>query len=331
MTPEGGEITSQYMRNIWEGSSPYLINMCLLLNNDSLETIRNGSLTAEAIAIFQTRIQQVVDLILNDVENLARRLSPQDLKEFLEFTEHDTYKNDPLWEDPPQIANTIRVWLEDATTEFNKVTGLGNDHRKRWHEISRRNEERSSGEPLEKYPNYYSGDDRIEAFVDRILPEINSELKQILRDTEQRFELLSLSLKPGEVFAGNRAVRRIFDESNTSLEIIDAYIGPAVFDMLEVTASTVQIRILTEQKYYDNATKRSLRLFGQQYGRVELRFAPSNTIHDRYIIVDKVIAFHLGHSIKDLGRKMSEINRISDVDGKIKDFESLWINSTPAV
>src|SRR5271165_347101 len=48
-----------------------------------------------------------------------------------------------------------------------------------------------------------------------------------------------LFLKAGEVFAGNRAARAIFGNARQSLDVIDTYFGPAVFDMLEITQQSV--------------------------------------------------------------------------------------------
>src|SRR5258708_33707799 len=62
-----------------------------------------------------------------------------------------------------------------------------------------------------------------------------------------------LFLKAGEVFAGNRAARAIFSAATRSLDIIDTYFGSSVFDMLEVTAASVGIRLMTNR--VDNPTR----------------------------------------------------------------------------
>lgn len=45
----------------------------------------------------------------------------------------------------------------------------------------------------------------------------------------------SLFLHAGEVFAGNRAARKIFSSATQSLDIIDTYYGSEVFDLAELT------------------------------------------------------------------------------------------------
>ena len=46
--------------------------------------------------------------------------------------------------------------------------------------------------------------------------------------------------------------------------------------------------------------------FNKQYGNLDVRY--TNKVHDRYIIIDKVKLYHLGASIKDLGRKIFSIS-----------------------
>jgi hypothetical protein len=172
--------------------------------------------------------------------------------------------------------------------------------------------------------------------MERMREFIESEYLAILHEAKHRSDLLTLSLGPGEVFAGNRAARKIFTSAKRSLDIIDTWLGPAVFDMLEVTGSSVQIRLITDDRRGAsgsnlrgfNATVDAFKRFNEQYGRTELRLAPRMRIHDRYIIVDQLMSVHLGPSIKDLGRKKGEI-KPEHAPRIFKEFIDLWNSSTP--
>jgi hypothetical protein len=112
-----------------------------------------------------------------------------------------------------------------------------------------------------------------------------------------------LFLKAGEVFAGNRAARAIFSAATRSLDIIDTYFGSSVFDMLEVTAASVGIRLITNR--VDNPTRLAYTQFNQQFpNRVQFRLCDPTAIklHDRFVVVDGARALHLGGSIKDLAK-----------------------------
>jgi hypothetical protein len=73
-----------------------------------------------------------------------------------------------------------------------------------------------------------------------------------------------------------------------------------------------------------------MRTFRAQYGKIELRKAPHGEIHDRHIIVDRLAAFYLGHSIKDPGKKNSE-TKPHDMAAGVQTFVDLWQRSTPVV
>lgn len=45
-----------------------------------------------------------------------------------------------------------------------------------------------------------------------------------------------------------------------------------------------------------------------------LKVAKTNKFHDRFIIIDNEEMYHLGASIKDLGKKCFGINKIEDVE-----------------
>jgi len=173
-----------------------------------------------------------------------------------------------------------------------------------------------------------SGKD-VSDLVEKIRPTAFAEIDLFctkLQDSQRPH----LFLKAGEVFAGNRAARGIFTSAKKSLDLVDAYIGPEVFDMLEVTDPAVRIRIIGEQNSQppkkvipSAATKQAFHLFNREYGnRVEFRTL-TNTLHDRFIIIDGTVALSVGHSIKDLGKKQSLINAVDPVSA-IRDFEQLW-------
>jgi len=133
-----------------------------------------------------------------------------------------------------------------------------------------------------------------------------------------------LFLKAGEVFAGNRAARAIFAGAKQSLDIIDTYLGPTVFDMLEVSLPPVKIRLISNRT--DDPTTLAYTLFNQQFhNRAEFRVCDPNAIklHDRFIIVDSTRALHLGGSIKDLGKSDSLIDA-AELDEHKQRFEELW-------
>ena len=57
--------------------------------------------------------------------------------------------------------------------------------------------------------------------------------------------------------------------------------------------------------------------FNAQYPSVEVKF--TRVFHDRFLIIDNTLAYHIGASIKDAGKKCFGINLILD-PGIIRDI-----------
>lgn len=50
--------------------------------------------------------------------------------------------------------------------------------------------------------------------------------------------------------------------------------------------------------------------FNQQYPTLEMKY--TNVFHDRFLILDEKTAYHIGASMKDVGKKCFGINKIED-------------------
>ncbi|MBQ2891986.1 MAG: ORF6N domain-containing protein, partial [Bacilli bacterium] len=78
-----------------------------------------------------------------------------------------------------------------------------------------------------------------------------------------------------------------------------------VIDRLIVKKENVKVIIYTNQQT-NKIRESDLIMFNKQYGLLEI--INTNKVHDRYIIIDKDKLYHLGHSIKDIGKKISMIS-----------------------
>ena len=58
-------------------------------------------------------------------------------------------------------------------------------------------------------------------------------------------------------------------------------------------------------------------MFNKQYGNLVIKY--TDKVHDRYIIIDQEKLFHLGASIKDLGKKIFSISELN------KDFVNILL------
>ena len=78
--------------------------------------------------------------------------------------------------------------------------------------------------------------------------------------------------------------------------------------MLSKKNRNVEVIILTLQ--ITSLNKLDINKFNKQYPT--LKVAYTNKFHDRFIIIDNKELYHIGASLKDLGKKCFAISRIED-------------------
>jgi hypothetical protein len=142
--------------------------------------------------------------------------------------------------------------------------------------------------------------------VDRI------EMK--LLEHDQKFDLLIKSnLLPnegvffdGQIFDAYLFVSNLIKTASKSIIIIDNYIDESVLTLLSKRNDNVTATI------YTASVSKQLRLdlvkFNAQYPRVEVK--TFTKAHDRFLIIDNATVYHIGASLKDLGKKWFAFSKI---------------------
>ena len=86
-------------------------------------------------------------------------------------------------------------------------------------------------------------------------------------------------------------------------------IDKTILDILSRINDNINILIIT--KANSNLKQLDITKFNKQYNKL-LTVKYSNKFHDRFIIIDDNVLYHIGSSIKDLGNKCFGINVIED-------------------
>jgi hypothetical protein len=125
-------------------------------------------------------------------------------------------------------------------------------------------------------------------------------------------------------------VRKLCSGAAQSITIVDSWVDETLWPLLKNLPTSIAIRILTTQMKNDFAHEG--RKFVAQHGNtVEVR--TTKDYHDRFILLDGNVCWHLGASIKDAGNKafaMSQILGPKLVSTVLKDVEDTW-NSASVV
>lgn len=108
----------------------------------------------------------------------------------------------------------------------------------------------------------------------------------------------------GEIYDAYTLIQSLFESANKEIIIIDNYIDRTILDRLVVKNCNVQVIIYTSIN--SRLLSRDIDAFNNQYGSLNVKY--TTNVHDRYIIIDQSKLYHLGHSIKDLGKKIFSIS-----------------------
>lgn len=154
------------------------------------------------------------------------------------------------------------------------------------------------------------------------------ERKQI--ETDQKFEQVFKALESknaipnqgvffdGQVFDAYELASKIIRSAKISIVLIDNYIDESTLTHLSKKTKAVKVLLLT--KTVSNQLTLDVKKANEQYGNFEIRVFVNS--HDRFIIIDNSDVYHLGASLKDLGKKWFAFSKMdkSSVSNIIKEI-----------
>jgi len=112
----------------------------------------------------------------------------------------------------------------------------------------------------------------------------------------------------GQIYDAYSLIIDIIKEAQEKIIIIDNYIDDTILKILTKKNKRVRVVILTSNK--NNISKIAIEKFNKQYPILEI--AITNKFHDRFILIDDKELYHIGASLKDLGKKCFAISKIDD-------------------
>ena len=144
--------------------------------------------------------------------------------------------------------------------------------------------------------------------VEYKLLEYDKKFDEVFNQLQQEENIKQKIFFEGQIWDSYSLIIDIIKKANKKILIIDNYIDDSVLKMLTKKKNNVEITILTSEK--SNIKKIDIQKFNKEYPT--LKIAKTNKFHDRFIVIDNKEMYHLGASIKDLGKKCFGINRIED-------------------
>jgi hypothetical protein len=135
-----------------------------------------------------------------------------------------------------------------------------------------------------------------------------------LLEHDRKFDLLiNTNLPPhegvfydGQVFDAHHFVSGLIRSAGKSIILIDNYIDESVLVLFSKRKPRTEVIIYTSD--ISSQLKLDIERFNTQYPSIEVKkFSKS---HDRFLIIDHKTVYHIGASLKDLGKKWFAFSKI---------------------
>ena len=149
------------------------------------------------------------------------------------------------------------------------------------------------------------------------------ELKQV--EADQKFEEIFKALEGdklhsekgifynGQVFDAYTFVADIIRSAQRAIILIDNYVDDTVLTLLGKRRRSVSATIYT--KNISNQLQLDLQRYNSQYPNIDIQIFIQ--AHDRFLIIDGTELYHIGASLKDLGKKWFAFSRMDIEVGRM--------------
>ncbi len=115
----------------------------------------------------------------------------------------------------------------------------------------------------------------------------------------------------GQVFDAYRFVSDLIKKAKQSIVLIDNYVDDSVLSLLDKRESNVSAKIYTQN--ISPQLQLDINKHNGQYPVIEVN--QFNKAHDRFLLIDDEV-YHIGASIKDLGKKWFAFTLMRDITAK---------------
>ena len=142
-----------------------------------------------------------------------------------------------------------------------------------------------------------------------------TQLEKRVSDTEEKIDFfVRTSLPPvegifydGQIFDAYKFAADLIRSAQKSVLLIDNYVDESVLLMLGKRSAGVTAEIYTQS--ISRQLRQDLEKYNSQYEPVEIRVYKNS--HDRFLIIDGADVYHIGASLKDLGKKMFAFSKLA--------------------
>ena len=149
--------------------------------------------------------------------------------------------------------------------------------------------------------------------LNRNLLRIDEKLDINEKNFEKVFDALEAADLPkqgvfcdGQIFDSYKFVSDLIRKAKTSIVLVDNYVDDTVLSMLDKRKSGVSATIYTQS--ISKQLTLDLQKHNAQYAPIDVRLIKN--FHDRFLFLDEKTIYHIGASVKDLGKKVFGFSKL---------------------
>jgi hypothetical protein len=142
--------------------------------------------------------------------------------------------------------------------------------------------------------------------VENDVGELKSRMNEIAFQIKTELSPKEGIFFEGQVFDAYELVTSFIKEAKRSIVLVDNYIDETVLLMLSKRKDQVKANIYTAN--LSKELSLDLKKHNAQYEPVEIKVFSKS--HDRFLIIDEKTVYHIGGSLKDLGKKLFAFSKI---------------------
>ena len=148
-------------------------------------------------------------------------------------------------------------------------------------------------------------------YIKNTLIDHEDKINGLFNKFERKEDLKSKLFFNGEIYDAYSLLVDIIGKANKEIIIIDNYVDKVTLDILAKKKVNVVVLLITDENK-SRLTNTDINKFNSEYPTLRIKY--TNIFHDRFIILDKKELYHIGSSLKDLGKKVFAISKIEDND-----------------
>lgn len=153
--------------------------------------------------------------------------------------------------------------------------------------------------------------------VEYKLLEHDKKFNEVFNQFQRKENVKQKIFFDGQVYDAFSMIIDLIKKAKSEIILIDNYVDIDTLNILSKKNDKVNVEIYTKSNTKLNAN--DINKFNMQYPKLEVNY--TKVFHDRFLILDKKYIYHIGASIKDVGKKCFGITLIK-YEAIIKDILS---------